>query len=94
MVISYSQDGSVVEAVTKTFDGSHQCNLCKSIAKGKKSEKKSEYKFEAAKLKFSNASVPIVLNSPSAFWEVRPKNDPANVLTHAPPAPPPRTLHS
>ena len=43
MVVNYSRDGSFVTAVEKTFDGEHPCALCKVIAKGKKSEKKSEY---------------------------------------------------
>jgi hypothetical protein len=42
MVVSYSQDAPLREALAKTFDGKHPCPLCKEIAKGKQSEKKSE----------------------------------------------------
>lgn len=40
MLISYSQDGSLTEAVTKTFDGKHPCCLCKTIKSGQQEEKK------------------------------------------------------
>jgi hypothetical protein len=31
MLVSYSQKGTVVEAVEKTFDGEHPCALCRAI---------------------------------------------------------------
>ena len=34
MVIHYSQDAPLKEALVKTFDGKHPCALCKEIAKG------------------------------------------------------------
>jgi hypothetical protein len=41
---------SLTEAVAKTFDGSHPCNLCRVVSAGKKSEKKSEVLPTIAKL--------------------------------------------
>lgn len=38
MVISYARDGSVIEAVTKTFDGEHPCPLCKVVEEGQKQD--------------------------------------------------------
>jgi hypothetical protein len=35
MVINYSHDAPLPEALVKTFDGKHPCCLCKEIAKGK-----------------------------------------------------------
>jgi len=52
MIVSYSQEAPLGEAVVKTFDGEHPCNLCKQIAKGKQSEKKSEFKFEVKSWSF------------------------------------------
>ncbi|HEY2951339.1 MAG TPA: hypothetical protein VGK40_02085 [Verrucomicrobiae bacterium] len=37
MVISYSQDSPLKEAVVKTFDGRHPCKLCKAVQAGKTS---------------------------------------------------------
>src|SRR5262249_48382876 len=91
MVISYSQDAPLAEAVVKTFDGKHPCNLCKKISNGKRSEKKSEYQFEAGKVKFANTAVSFVFNAPLSFWEVGERHCVPNLLTHAPPIPPPRS---
>jgi hypothetical protein len=34
MVVSYSQDGTVLDALQKTFDGEHPCPLCKLVERG------------------------------------------------------------
>jgi hypothetical protein len=31
MVVSYSQEGTFAEALSKTFDGKHPCKLCKIV---------------------------------------------------------------
>ena len=90
MIVSYAQEAPLSEAVVKTFDGEHPCKLCKQIARGKQSEKKPEYKFELGKLEFPYAPVAFIFRAPSAFREVRPGHDTADLLTHAPPLPPPR----
>ncbi len=58
---------SVVEAVTRTFDGRHPCCLCQAIAAGKKSEKKNEFTLQLKKLEFPPAAVRFVLVAPSRF---------------------------
>lgn len=42
MIISYSRDASLTEAISKTFDGQHPCPLCKVIKQGRAAEKKQE----------------------------------------------------
>ncbi len=42
MVINYSRDSSLREALSKTFDGKHPCPLCKAIKKGRAEEQKRE----------------------------------------------------
>jgi len=39
MLYDYSSGGSFVEALTKTFDGLHPCNLCETIQQGQSEEK-------------------------------------------------------
>lgn len=90
MVISYSQDAPLAKAVVKTLDGKHPCSLCKKISNAKRSEKKSEYQFQARKVKFANAAVSFIFSAPMSFWEVGEQNDVPDLLTHAPPLPPPR----
>ncbi|TDU71287.1 hypothetical protein EI77_02410 [Prosthecobacter fusiformis] len=38
MLISYARDGSLIEAVSKTFDGEHPCPLCKAVENGQKQD--------------------------------------------------------
>ncbi len=90
MIVSYSQESPIGEAVVKTFDGHHPCTLCKQIAKGKQSEKKSDYKFELKKLEFPYAPCAFIFRAPSSFSETRVAHVRADVLTAAPPVPPPR----
>jgi hypothetical protein len=90
MMISYSQDRPVTEAVSDTFDGQHPCKLCKQIAKGKQAEKKCEFQFESSKLKFAQAPAGFIFTTPPLFWEVAACDQSAKLLTHAPPVPPPR----
>ncbi len=42
MVVTYAQQGSVREALSKTFDGEHPCRLCLAIQEGRAQEKKQE----------------------------------------------------
>lgn len=42
MIVTYSRDASVAEAVSKTFDGEHPCKLCLAIKEGRAQEKKQE----------------------------------------------------
>src|SRR5439155_26981924 len=75
MIVSYSQGAALGEAVVKTFDGQHPCTLCKQIAKGKRSEKRSDYKFELKKLEFPYAPSAFAFCAPSCFWTVCSGND-------------------
>src|SRR5260370_9042023 len=42
MAVTYSQEASFTEALSKTFDGKHPCKLCKFVAENEKSEKKPD----------------------------------------------------
>lgn len=53
MLVEFSSNSSLTEAVGKTFDGEHPCELCKVVKKSKDSEDKkpllkSEMKLEVA----------------------------------------------
>jgi hypothetical protein len=78
------------EAVTETFDGNHPCDLCKAIAAGKKSEKKTEFSFQLQKLEFppSNENFDLIASSQFQFLPL--ENSFAKSFAQKPPLQPPR----
>lgn len=83
---------SWAQAVGRTFDGKHPCCLCKQIAAGKQSEKKSDVQVEIKKPDYSYTNFKFIFCSPSDFYEVCAVNNPVASLTHAPSVPPPKEL--
>ena len=92
MVVSYSQSAPLSEALVKTFDGKHPCALCKQIAQGQKSEKKSDLQLEGKKLEFLDARQTFIFVVPNYFRLLPMQNDSAQLLSNSPPVPPPREL--
>lgn len=92
MVVSYSQDAPLKEAVAKTFDGKHPCALCKAVAAGKKSEKKSEFPVAGKKLEFSYSATVFVFSAPTHYWQAGNLEEKADSLNRAPPIPPPKIV--
>ena len=89
MTISYSADSSLSTALTKTFNGKNPCKLCKVVSAGKKSEKKSETRFESKKLDSFLAlnfgfHFPPAKQFPFFFGSALP------LRSEVPPSPPPR----
>ncbi len=82
---------SFTEAVHKTFDGQHPCCLCKQIAAGKKSEKKSEFPVPLRKLEFDSKRAIFVFSAPQTFTLLPDESFPVRELTHTPRTPPPRS---
>jgi len=92
MVLNYSQDATLKEALTKTFDGKHPCALCKEIAKGKRSEKKTEQLFQLNKFEFLAVSSHFIFTGPSSFWHLTAGQDCLQSIHLTPPTPPPRGI--
>jgi len=92
MVISYSHNAPLTEALAKTFDGKHPCKLCKNIAEGKRTEKTSDSDLDLKKFEFSFVSSEFVFSAPAFLDDPKPRNDSAVVLVQTPPVPPPRQL--
>ena len=92
MVVSYSQTGSLKEALAKTFDGEHPCALCNHIADGKKSEKKAELQFEVKKLEFPCLAGTFVFGDRRPYGPIAGPLLSARPLTYSPPVPPPRSV--
>jgi hypothetical protein len=92
MLAQNLQSTSWQKAVTRTFDGKHPCCLCKQIAAGERSEKKSDLQIELKKLDYSYTSFEFVFCPPTHFYEVCAANEAATSLTRAPSVPPPKEL--
>jgi len=90
MMVSYSQDAPLTEALAKTFDGKHPCSLCKQIAKGKQSEKSSDMRPDHAKYEFSYTATKFVFSPPNRFCRLPITQLACRLLNEAPPVPPPR----
>lgn len=92
MLITYSRDASVAQAISKTFDGEHPCGLCESIQKHQKTEKKQNPSLELAKkeLKYPKPQGMIVAKPQFQLhaWLLVEENAPAFAVE--PPVPPPR----
>lgn len=91
MIISYSQDNSLREAVSMTFDGQHPCRLCKAIQQGRTEEQQQEKIAPVNKLPLA-----IIWQAPvlcfDAARELIPAPDEASEpRTEAPPKPRPKS---
>jgi hypothetical protein len=90
MLADNLHSGSFHEAVAKTFDGRHPCCLCKAIAAGKQSEKKTELSFQSQKLEFPPLNENFTLIAPSQFRLLTLENSSAKSLAQKPLQQPPR----
>jgi len=92
MLASNLRSGSLTEAMEKTFDGKHPCCLCKQIAAGKKSEKKTEFSLQLKRVEFVSATPEFVFSAPAHFWRLGTADDFSKSVSYTPPTPPPRGL--
>lgn len=84
------QSNSFQVAAEKTFDGKHPCCLCKAIAAGKQSEKKTELSFPSPKLEFPPLKENFTLIAPSQFQLLPQENSSAKSFAQKPLLQPPR----
>ncbi len=92
MLADNLQTNSLKEAVEITFDGKHPCAICQRIAKGKKSEKKSEFASWVKKLDLSHNSARVEFPPGKAWVIPRMGKGECKPRFESPPTPPPRFL--
>lgn len=92
MLASNLQHSSLADAVERTFDGKHPCCLCKQIAAGKRSEKKSDCSFEIKKLEFVKAAGQPAFSAPAGSFQWTTRANFCESLGWEPPTPPPRSI--
>jgi hypothetical protein len=90
MLADNLQSSSFQTAVEKTFDGKHLCPICKAIAAGKQSEKKTEFSFQSQKLEFPPLKEKFTLIAPAQFQLLPLKNSSAKSVSQKPLLRPPR----
>ena len=90
MLMANARCAPLTEAVAKTFDGAHPCQLCQVIMEGKKSEKKSEILPTVAKVDLICTTRILRCLPPWLPYEYPRMNSAIAERTETPPAPPPR----
>lgn len=92
MLVENARHAPLSEAVAMTFDGSHPCHLCRAVAKGKNSERKSEIPPTNAKLDLICPSQPRTWQPPFIPYDYSVVTLAIAVRNQPPPTPPPRSL--
>ena len=90
MIVDYSKEGALTEAVQKTFDGRHPCQICTVIQKSRQSEKKQESLLLAKKVELFNQHIAKVLFAPCDTISQPVSDSFSAARSQAPPVPPPR----
>ena len=90
MLVDNLKTTSLSAALQRTFDGKHPCVLCKAVAEGQKSEKKSDTILPLKKFEGVSQVVTIIVSPPAAYPMVPARATFFESLPHAPPTPPPR----
>lgn len=91
MIVNYSRQTSLSEAVSKTFDGQHPCCLCKLIRAGKSQEKKHDA-WQTVK------NIDLFADAGAVFFfpdRLTPRFSATHLIfsrNESPPSPPPRPL--
>jgi hypothetical protein len=94
MLVANARCAPLSEAVAKTFDGGHPCDLCHAVDEGKKSEKKSEILPTVAKMDLICPRHTLNCGPPWVRYDYAPWQGAIPEHTHTPPPPPPRFLPS
>ena len=92
MAVAFSQDASLGEALVKTFDGKHPCDLCKLVQQGKRSEQRQDSQKSQSKIDVflvsgqESTAAPVVEPLPRLSDRL------PDLSSQPPPSPPPRRL--
>jgi len=92
MLVANARHVPLSQAVAKTFDGAHPCELCHVVEAGKKSEKKSEVLPTVAKMDLICATRTLTWLPPWISYEYPRLNFAILERHQSPPVPPPRSF--
>jgi hypothetical protein len=89
MMLDFSAHESLTVAIDKTFDGSHPCDLCKVVTKGRTEEQKSTSANLLVKIEAILAGTLVVPSPVDHPWSYAPFAPVTLSLAISPPTPPP-----
>jgi len=92
MLVANARRAPLSEAVAKTFDGNHPCDLCHAVANGQKSENKSEMLPTIAKMDLICTTRLVTCLPPCVPYEYERVRSAIPERSQMPPVPPPRLL--
>lgn len=90
MTLRQAQSVPLTEALIKTFDGQHPCQLCKFVKDGKKTERKNPTINLLVKFEFVHELEAGALFHQDKYPAALPVADSSRSFSETPPAPPPR----
>jgi hypothetical protein len=90
MLVSNARHAHLSEAVAKTFDGAHPCDLCKVVAQGSKSDEKSQVLPAITKMDLICTTRSFRFLPPFVRYDYQPEKIFLQEQFYTPPAPPPR----
>ena len=93
MIVAYSRNAPLKEALKETFDGRHPCEMCKGIQKARQTEKKPDVGQVNLKLKreiFCQPHAAIVCSPPQPFRFQIVSDVNRGAWSERPPVPPPK----
>jgi hypothetical protein len=94
MIVDYSKNVSLCQAIAETLDGAHPCSLCKIVNRGKTAERKSDLQSPTPKIDMICASCATSLLQPFVPVEYAARYFSYDKVGRSPPVPPPRSLLS
>jgi hypothetical protein len=92
MIVDYSKNASLCQAIAKTLDGTHPCSLCKIVNKGKTAETKSDLQLLTQKVDMICVWQPASYLRPFIRFEYTAGEFSSFQIGQSPPVPPPRSL--
>ncbi len=92
MLIDYSKNAPLCQAIAQTFDGAHPCSLCHAVNAGKHSEKKSDLQLLTPKVDMICTKRAIILVRPFIHFHYATSDFSFSQIGRSPPVPPPRRL--
>jgi hypothetical protein len=90
MIVDYSKNGSLCQAIAKTLDGAHPCSLCQIVNKGKTAEKKSDLQLLTQKVDMICPARATTRVQPFVGVDYATTSFSVSEIRHSPPVPPPR----
>lgn len=90
MAVGYSKAAPLKEALAKTFDGKHPCNLCRLVDEGRKSEKRHHATIVVEKFDLFLTNDPVLLTPPRLAQVLPALAEQMVSRIDSPPSPPPR----